>query len=214
MLEILNDMTNIKIASAYGVTDFSTGSTLNDQANAFGSYYFGDNVILCDPKSSIDNLCTYPQTLRKLKSFLSRADSIAKKNTTFNLDKLPPEAETQCIKRIDDENYEWYKSIPCGLVGQPKNKGKLVEPASLHDFTNMVYNELRRYKTFTTYYAHMLRINLQLEPYRLTSNPGFSIQQASNNANNMIYTSRQIEQTAQESIQHIAQIQFKFPLHI
>jgi hypothetical protein len=67
---------------------------------------------------------------------------------------------------------------------------------------------------FITYYAHVLRHNLQLQPYALTANPSNFIQEAENDANTMILTSRYIEQTAQDMILQISQIQFKFPLHI
>jgi hypothetical protein len=67
---------------------------------------------------------------------------------------------------------------------------------------------------FTTYYAHVLGNNLQLQPYALTANPSNFIQEAENDANNMILTSRYIEQTAQDMILQISHIQFKFPLHI
>jgi hypothetical protein len=100
MIELLNDMSNIKIASAYGLTQFASKDNeakkkeqLSDMANQFGQYYFSDNVVLCDPKSSIDNTCVYPKTLKQLTSFLRRADSIAKKNTTFDLSLLAEQQE-------------------------------------------------------------------------------------------------------------------------
>jgi hypothetical protein len=95
MIELLNDMSNIKIASAYGLTQFTKKGEeakqkeqLTNMANQFGQYYFSDSLVLCDPKSSIDNTCVYPKTLNHMKSFLRRADTIAKKNTTFNIIKI------------------------------------------------------------------------------------------------------------------------------
>ncbi len=214
MIELLNDLSNIKIWSAYWVSDYDEKTTLTKMGNDFGRYFFGDNIILCDPEHKVDNTCTYPKTLNHLKSYLRRGDTISKKNTVFDLEKLSPLEETICLKGITATSYSKYNNYSCGLLGTLREKGEWREPASLHDFTNLVYNEIWRYKLFTTYYAHELRNNLEIQPYALTASPNFFIEEANNDADNMLLTSRIVEKTAEDMILQISHIQFKFPIHI
>lgn len=99
---IANDLTNIKIAAIYGMSNSEKAT--NDLANEFSKQYFSGTA-LCDPKDSKDNSCAYPKTFDHLKTFITQAKSLSKQTTSINLGKLNERKKTTVGCENKSNNY-------------------------------------------------------------------------------------------------------------
>ncbi len=206
---IANDLTNLKLAAAYWMSDSSKST--NELANEFAKQYFSGTA-LCDPKDSEDNSCSYPKTFDHLKTFISQAKSLSKQTTTINVEKLNTRKNTTTQCESKKENYNL---IICWLLGsQRPNTYNRNTQSTLTNFSNLLYNEFFRHKLFMSYYEESLLNNIKLQPFVVTSNTDRLFTQAQSQASFIELTNIKTQNTIEQTIEQLRIIQNKFPIHI
>lgn len=190
---ILNDYTNMKEASLYGIdkTDLTDLAAL---ANQFAAHYFTPWLVLCGDKSS------YPKTCRAMKRYMQSAFQTFANTTLFYPSALTlwsHDGSLQCSLDSND-----YSLIPCGLFADRQN--------SLEWFTALMYNEEFYYRLFINYYTLIITANPQIlsSTSKVISRDLF--QKKTRFANELIWS----QKTVSSTIRSLRDMYAAFPLHV
>jgi hypothetical protein len=143
---IAQSYTSIYQASIYGKKgdDKLTKETLIDEFSK--QYLSGQTYISICAK---DKNYKYPQTCKKMTSYLEDATNTLKSSTNIFNTKLLYEDQKKANCMVEKDNYN---TITCGLYGGDITK-----------FVNLMYNELFFYTSFVQYYTYILETQPQFK---------------------------------------------------
>ena len=193
---IAQSYTSIYQASIYGKKgdDKLTKETLIDEFSK--QYLSGQTYISICAK---DKNYKYPQTCKKMTSYLEDATNTLKSSTNIFNTKLLYEDQKKANCMVEKDNYN---TITCGLYGGDITK-----------FVNLMYNELFFYTSFVQYYTYILETQPQFKVD--TSKSQIEQKQAKQNeAWLMRQNLSDSRKAVKTSIRLLKELQMTFPMHI
>ncbi len=192
---LLNDYTNLKEASLYGVTDVSSDKeTIVGLVNGFAAQYFTPGTVVCGDGSR------YPKTCRVMQNYLRSAVSTFANVKLFYpwvLANWADDLVWSCSLGRDD-----YALIPCGLFADTRD--------SLQWFTALLYNEQFYYRLFLNYYTLVITANPQI----VSSSPAEISRDLFKKKTRLTTESIRSQKAISSSIRSLRDIYAAFPLHI
>ena len=190
---IVNDYTNIKEASLYGVADTDL-TKVESLANTFAANYFTPWLVLCGDTS------VYPKTCRVMKNYIQSAIKTFANTTLFYPWALVSRA-TAAAPSCASTNAA-YQLIPCGLLADKRD--------SLQGFTALMYNEQFYYRLFINYYTLIITANPQVISSNSKVISTDLFEKKTRFANELIWS----QQTISSTIRSLRDIYASFPLHV
>lgn len=199
MTDILNELSILKVAEIYGITqpNFTSQKNLETAINQ----YTHVKLSIGDEENPFCNgkLKSYPKTCAIMKSNIRQLQKVFKKLKLINPEKLlslPTELEQKKKKYCIQNNnaQESYNHLFCKLY--------TLSDEGMTPFIQLVYNELLRYTLFTSYYkTQLLKKSPQDDATR------FELRSLQKNQENLIAVTN-------TTIQQISDLHNSYPLHI
>ncbi len=193
--QLNNDITNMWMGIAYGVTQVSSETTTNAElANQFGVRYL--TTILCNRDGGS---CLYPKTHKLLTTFLTQAKKHLKKTKIVNTDILLKNAN-KCSNPEAPEDMRI-----CAFWGN------IIVLAPIAD---LMYNEIFYYEMLMAYYKSFLVANPFIGDFELSTVRTKNLKKAAEEIDRINFESTLHIKAVATSMRMIAQTYAYFPMHI
>lgn len=218
---ILNDISNIKLASIYGYKYNSNDKNARAQAiQEFTHRYFHDPEQLeatCndpaihylhekDLTGEQSDYCSHPNTYKTLDEIIKSSQNLIKKTTLLDAETI---MESSCDNNSDPLIY--YKNP---LICAMSNKGFIpMNPWSTTSFHNLILNEMMFYNLFLGYYQSVLDDMINLQEIRL-SNISTVVERDTFESLAILQEQEFTQQATYQMLRMLENLQANFPVYI
>ncbi len=200
--EIINEYSNIKLATFYGYIDEDTETSIK----TFSENYYGD---YCDDKYYIypdeindpaHEFCYKPDTYNYLAEYIEGAEDLVEGLELIDSDSLLEERENVCDEDIEDMNL-W----KCAYANKD---------ASWTRFQNLMINELMYFNLFVTSYTTYLESDASASWFTPTWDVGELIDVQYQEIRELREEVSKAQQAINKTEEYLKNVYITFPVHI